>query len=183
MKTRLLRELLHLKRILCYTGAAVLLVLSTPIYADAGARLVQTPYEEQKAVFEFYFDHPQKISTGLYWMLGMFHTLNEEPYAVAPDFLDVKVVIHGTEIVTLAKHNYEKYKEVVERMRYYAEFGVEFKVCAISAQEYGYQAKDFHEFVQIVPNAVTELIHWQSKGYSLVIPQVPEKHSSIEELR
>lgn len=182
MKTDFFR-LFHLKSTQCFTGALILLAFSTASYSDAGARLVQTPYEEQKVVFEFYFDHPQKISSGLYWMLGMFHTLNEEPYAIAPDFLDVKVVLHGTEIVTLAKHNYEKYKEVVERMRYYTEFGVEFKVCAISAQEYGYQPEDFQDFVQIVPNAVTELIHWQSKGYSLVVPQVPEKHNSIEELR
>ena len=150
---------------------------------SSGAEVVFTPYEEQKAVFEFYFDHPEKIANGLYWILGMYHTLNEEPYGIAPDFLDVKVVLHGTEVVTLAKKNYDKYGEVVERMRYYAQFGVEFKVCAISALKYGYKPEDFHDFVQIVPNAVTELIHWQSKGYSLIIPQVFEKHNSVEELQ
>jgi uncharacterized protein len=170
----------HLAR---WVGLLMLVILTTSAHADPGAKLVQTPYEEQKAVFEFYFDHPQKIGAGLYWMLGMFHTLNEEPYAIAPDFLDIKVVMHGTEVVTLAKHNYEYYKEVVERMRYYSEFGVEFRVCAISAQEYGYKPEDFQEFVQIVPNAVTELLHWQSKGYGLIIPRVFEKHNSIEELR
>jgi intracellular sulfur oxidation DsrE/DsrF family protein len=150
---------------------------------DQGAELVFTPYEEQKAVFEFYFDHPAKISAGLYWILGMFHTLNEEPYSIAPDFLDVKVVLHGTEIVTLAKKNYAQYQDVVERMRYYAEFGVEFKVCAISAIEYGYRPEDFQDFVQIVPNAITEIIHWQSRGYGLVIPQVLEKHNRVDELQ
>lgn len=151
--------------------------------AEPGAELVFTPYEEQKAVFEFYFDHPQKISNGLYWILGMFHTLNEEPYGIAPDFLDVKVVLHGSEIVTLAKKNYEKYKEVVERMRYYTEFGVEFRVCANSAHDYGYKPEDFQDFVKIVPNAITEIIHWQMKGYGLVVPQVLEKHYSVDELR
>lgn len=167
----------------CQLWLLLLISLATHVHADPGAKIVSTPYEEQKAVFEFYFDHPDKIAGGLYWMLGMFHTLNEEPYGIAPDFLDVKVVIHGTEVVTLAKHNYEKYKEVVERMRYYTEFGVEFKVCAISASEYGYKPEDFQDFVQIVPNAVTELVHWQSKGYGLIIPRVPEKHNSIEELQ
>jgi intracellular sulfur oxidation DsrE/DsrF family protein len=151
--------------------------------AEPGAELVFTPYEEQKVVFEFYFDHPKKIGNALYWLLGMFHTLNEEPYGIAPDFLDVKVILHGTEIVTLAKANYSQYKEVVERMRYYTEFGVEFRVCATSAHEYGYQAKDFQEFVMLVPNAVTEIVHWQSKGYSLVVPQVLEKHHRIDEIR
>ena len=166
--------------------ALVLFIFAMPYHAHSakgGAELVYTPYEEQKAVFEFYFDHPQKISNGLYWLLGMFHTLNEEPYGIPPDFLDVKVVLHGAEIVTLAKKNYDKYKKVVERIKYYAEFGVEFKVCATSALDYGYKPEDFHDFVQIVPNAITEIIHWQMQGYGLVVPQVLEKHHSIEELR
>ena len=182
MQRTILSPLCHISQ-RCRLWALLLIGFAMSAHADPGAKIVNTPYEEQKAVFEFYFDHPDKMAGGLYWMLGMFHTLNEEPYAIAPDFLDVKVVIHGTEVVTLAKHNYEKYREVVERMRYYTEFGVEFKVCAISASEYGYQAEDFHEFVQIVPNAVTELLHWQSKGYGLIIPRVPEKHNSIEELQ
>jgi hypothetical protein len=37
--------------------------------------------------------------------------------------------------------------------------------------------------VKIVPNGITELIHWQSKGYSLIIPQALEKHNTIEELQ
>ena len=127
--------------------------------ASGGAERVYTPYEEQKAVFEFYFDHPEKISGGLYWLLGMFHTLNEEPYGIPPDLLDVKVVLHGTEIVTLAKKNYDKYKKVIERIKYYTEFGMEFKVCATSAHEFGYKPEDFQDFVQIVPNAITEIIH------------------------
>lgn len=151
--------------------------------ATPGAKRVYTPYTEQKAVFEFYFDHPDKISGGLYWLLGMFHTLNEEPYGIAPDFLDVKVVLHGAEVVTLAKKNFEKYREVVERMKYYAEFGVEFKVCANSAHDFGYTPEDFHDFVQIVPNAITEIVHWQMQGYGLVIPQVLERHHSVEELQ
>lgn len=151
--------------------------------ADSGAEMEYTPYTEQKAVFEFYFDHPEKISSGLYWLLGLFHTLNEEPYAIPPDFLDVKVVLHGAEIVTLAKKNYDKYKKVVERIKYYSELGVEFKVCATSAHEFGYKPEDFHEFVQIVPNAITEIVHWQMLGYGLVIPQVLEKHYSVEELQ
>jgi intracellular sulfur oxidation DsrE/DsrF family protein len=164
-------------------AALVLTGCVAAAHADPGAKIENTPYEEQKAVFEFYFDHPEKIGGALYWLLGMFHTLNEAPYAIAPDYVDVKVIMHGTEIVTLAKHNYEKYQDVVERMRYYTEFGVEFRVCAISAAEYGYKPEDFQDFVRIVPNAVTELVHWQSKGYSLIIPQVPEKHNSIEELK
>ena len=88
----------------------------------AGATIVETPYQEQKVVIDFFLDHPDKLGAGLYWLRAIFQTLNAEPYGIAPDFIDAKVVIHGTEIVALAKKNYAKYKEVVERMRYYTEF-------------------------------------------------------------
>ena len=189
MKSNRHNQLKAIERIIVIT--CLLLFVALPALAEnnkadnkkSGAEFVFTPYGEQKAVFEFYFDHPDKISGGLYWILGMFYTLNEEPYAIPSDLLDVKVVLHGAEIVTLAKKNYKKYKTVVERMRYYAELGVEFKVCANSAHDYGYEPEDFQDFVQIVPNAITEIVHWQMQGYGLVIPQVLEKHHTVEELQ
>lgn len=54
-------------------------------------------------VFDFYFDEPGKVAQALYWMRSLFNTLSSEPYNIAPDFNDIKVVVHGTEIVTLAK--------------------------------------------------------------------------------
>ena len=107
----------------------------------------------------------------------------EEPYGYAPEFMEIKVVIHGTEIVTLAKRNYEKYKDIVDRMQYYASLGVEFKVCAEAAQDYGYQLKDFQDFVQLIPSAITELAHWQLQGFALIQPEIIMKKYTIEELR
>jgi intracellular sulfur oxidation DsrE/DsrF family protein len=149
----------------------------------AATEVVQTPYEEQKVVFEFYFDHPQKVATALYWLKAVYQTLSDDPYSYAPDFLDVKVVIHGTEIVTLARKNYGLYREIVERMRYYSELGAEFKVCSLSLTEYGYRPDDMQDFIHVIPSAVTELIHWQSKGYSLIVPKVWEKNVSLEEIQ
>jgi len=159
------------------------LMLPVTIQARDAAQFVQTPYEEQKVVFDFYFDDPSKIATALYWLRSLINPMTEEPYNIAPDFHDIKVVIHGTEIVTVAKHNYQKYKNIVERMRYYAEFGVEFKVCALAAKDFEYQLDDFQEFIDVVPSAITEIAHWQLKGYALIAPKVPEKKFSIEEIR
>ena len=142
------------------------------------------PYnEEQKVVFEFYFDDPQKIATALFWLRAYMNPLMDHPYNMAPEFLDIKVIIHGTEIVTLAKHNYKKYKEIVERMRYYSGFGIEFRVCNLAAHDYGYSPEDFHDFVIVTPSAMTEMAHWQQEGYTLIIPQVLEKKFTIEEIR
>jgi intracellular sulfur oxidation DsrE/DsrF family protein len=85
--------------------------------------------------------------------------------------------------VTVARHNYGKYRDAVERMRYYAALGVDFRVCELAAQDYHYEAGDFHDFVKMTPSAITELAHWQQQGYAIIAPQVMDKKYSIEEIR
>lgn len=159
------------------------LLPSLTIQAQEGARLVYPAYQPPKVVYEFYLDDPRKMSSALYWIRALINPLTESPYDMAPEFMDIKVVIHGTEIVTLAKKNYEAYQDVVERMRYYALLGVEFKVCAMAAADYGYSADDFQPFVEIVPSAFTEMVHWQQQGYALIVPQVHIRDRSVEEIR
>jgi intracellular sulfur oxidation DsrE/DsrF family protein len=147
------------------------------------AEFVQTPYESQQVIFDFYFDEPQKVNSALYWIRSLLNPLLEEPYGLAPEFMDIKVIIHGTEIVTLAQKNYEKYRDAVERMRYYASLGVEFRVCGLAAEDYGYRAEDFYDFVIVAPSAITELAHWQLQGYAVIRPEVLAKRYAIEEIR
>ena len=165
----------------------ILIVLSLfwscSIHAAEQAKFVETPYKEPKVIFDFYFDEPAKINSALYWVRSLVTPLTEEPYGYAPEFMNIKVVIHGTEIVTVAKKNYEKYKTAVERMRYYAQLGVEFKVCGIASHDYGYTVSDFYEFIEVVPSAIPELTHWQMEGYALIAPKVMDKKFSIEEIR
>jgi intracellular sulfur oxidation DsrE/DsrF family protein len=161
-----------------------LLIFSAGLTAgEATSRRVQTPYTQQKVVFDFYFDNPEKINAALYWIRSLINPLMETPYDMAPEALAIKVVIHGTEIVTVARKNYEKYRDAVERMRYYASLGVQFKVCGLAAQDYDYAPDAFYEFVDVVPSAITELAHWQLQGYALITPVVMEKHFSIDEIR
>jgi len=150
---------------------------------DYGARTLYPHYQTPKSVFEFYFDHPQKLSAALFWLQGLYKTMDAQPYDMPPDDLKTVVVMHGSEITALVKKNYEKYGDAVERMRYYSELGVEFKVCRLSAEAYGYSAADFPDFIDLVPSAVTELIHWQQQGYVLIIPRVMERTFSLDELR
>ena len=163
--------------------ALALLLISLPQAVFATAQFIETPYEKQKVVFDFYFDRPEKINSALYWLKGLIDPLMAEPYNYSPDDLDIKVVIHGTELVTLAKHNYAQYREAVERMEYYAALGVEFKVCQFAANDYGYRTEDFQEFVQVVPSALAELAHWQRQGYVMIAPRIQEKVFSIDEIR
>jgi intracellular sulfur oxidation DsrE/DsrF family protein len=149
-----------------------------------GAKYVETPYSsEPKVLFEFYLDEPGKIHSALFWLRSYMNTMMDDPYGVAPEFMNVIVLIHGTEIVTVAKKNYEKYKTAVERMRYYEQLGVEFRVCEDAATDYGYAISDFQDFIKVVPNAMTEMVYWQGQGYALIRPLVFERKHTIEEIR
>jgi len=161
--------------------ASLWLGLGTPTLA--AGKLVATPYAPAKVMFEFYLDDPQKIGSALYWVRSLMNPLMEAPYSYSPEDLSIVVVIHGTEIVTVAKKNEEKYQEAVDRMRYYAGFGVTFKVCGQAAVDYGYRVEDFQDFIEVVPNAITELAHWQQQGYALIIPQIVSKAIDIESIR
>jgi len=158
-------------------------VLAESTDATEHATFVQTPYQEPKVAFEFYFDDPNKINSALYWLRSYINPLTDEPYNYAPELMDIKIIIHGTEIVTLAKKNYEKYKTAVERMKYYSLLGVEFRVCALAAKDFGYKTEDFQSFVKIVPSAIIEIGHWQQQGYAIIKPQIMDKKFSIEEIR
>ncbi|MBT8133574.1 MAG: DsrE family protein [Gammaproteobacteria bacterium] len=161
----------------------VILFFYSCVCLAEGASRVETPYQEPKVVYDFYFDEPAKINSALFWIRSLMNPLMDDPYGFDPEFMDIVVVIHGTEIVSVASKNYQEYEEAVGRMKYYAELGVKFKVCGMAAEDYGYSDKDFYEFIDVVPSAMTELVHWQQQGYALMTPVVMEKKYSINEIR
>ena len=150
---------------------------------QAQAKFIQTPYQNPKALFEIYLDDPRKLGAALNWLRGVVNPLSNSPYNMQPEDMSIIVVMHGAEMVTLARKNEERYHEVVQRMRYYADMGVKFKVCGLSLQDYQYSAEDLYDFVEVSPSALTELVHWQNRGYALIIPQVTDKRFSIDEIR
>jgi len=176
-----------MRRWIRYLLISYLLFLPAIASADLdkgyGARIVYPNYQTPKTVFEFYFDHPQKLAAALFWIQGLYKIMDLSPYDMPPDDLKTVVVLHGTEVVALAKKNYSKYADEVERMRYYSELGVEFKVCILSAEQFGYHPDDFPEFIDLVPSAVTELVHWQLQGYALITPHILEKNFTLDELQ
>jgi intracellular sulfur oxidation DsrE/DsrF family protein len=163
------------------TLTALLLGLLLSLQARADASIVNTPYAAPKVVFDFFLDDPAKMGSALYWLRSLILPLSVPPYEYNTD--TIKVVVHGTELVTLAKKNEAKYKDVVDRMRYYADLGIEFKVCGLAMHDYGYSAKDLQDFVQIVPSAPVELVHWQNQGYAVLVPTIMDKKFNIEDIR
>lgn len=162
---------------------SMLLWLGAITPAQAAGKWVDTPYAPPKVMFEFYLDDPQKIGSALYWVRSLMNPLLEAPYDYSPEDMNIVVVIHGTEIVTVATKNEAKYQEAVERMRYYAGLGVSFKVCGQAAEDFGYAVADFQDFIEVVPNGILELAHWQQQGYALIVPKILEKTIDIESIR
>ncbi|HCY16773.1 MAG: hypothetical protein A2Z93_10055 [Curvibacter sp. GWA2_64_110] len=167
----------------CLCTAILLTGTLQTVPALAQAKIVQTPYKNPKALVDIYLDDPAKLPSALYWVRGLVNPLTEAPYSMFAEDMNIIVLIHGTEIVTLAKKNQERYQEVVQRMRYYAEMGVKFKVCGLAMKDYGYTAADLHDFVEVTPSALTELMHWQNQGYALIPAIVQDKKFSIEQIR
>lgn len=151
--------------------------------AMAQAKVIQTPYQNPKALVDVFLDDPAKLGAALYWVRSLVNPLIEAPYSMFSEDMSIIVLMHGTEIVTLARKNEAKYTELVQRMRYYADMGVKFKVCGLALQDYQYTAGDLHDFVEVTPSAITELMHWQNRGYALITPQVFEKKFSIDAIR
>ena len=151
--------------------------------ALAQARVTQTPYKNPRALIDIYLDDPAKLASALNWVRGVMNTLTEAPYSMIPDDIPIIVLMHGTEIVALARKNEERYRDVVQRMRYYAELGVKFKVCGLSMKDYDYTPADLYDFVEVTPSALTELMHWQNQGYALISATVMDKKFSIEQIR
>jgi len=142
-------------------------IYAPQIYIDIRADLARNP-EAQAAI-------PDGIIRGPARVVAFLREIGEAVTTVHH--------IHGMEIVTVARKNYERYADAVERMRYYAQLGVEFRVCALAAADYGYDVEDFHDFVTVVPSAITELAHWQLQGYALITPQVLLKTIDIDSIR
>jgi len=178
MKTWILGLLLVLSAASVPLLAAPAAKVETP-----GAKVIFPDYKSPKVVYDFYFDHPGKINTGLYWIRSLIQPLMDAPYNMAPEMMDIVVVVHGTGIVTLAKKNYAKYKTAVERMRYYHQLGVKFHVCGLAMHDFGYQPKDLQSFVKVVPSAFADLVHYQQLGYALITPKVYDKKFHIDEIR
>ncbi len=152
--------------------------------ARAAGDVVQTPYKApMKVVFEFYLDDPATISNALFWVRSVFNTVQQSPYDFSPEDVQAVVVLHGTEIAATVARNQGKYQEAVDRMRYYAQMGVKFKVCGQAAHDFGYVPADFQDFIEIVPNAMTELVYWQQQGYALIIPRILIKREATENIR
>ena len=161
---------------------AIAALAPSPVWAQA--KVITPDYEPPRVVYDFYLDDPAKIDAALYWIRSLVNPLQAAPYHMDPMLdMDIVVVIHGTEIVTVARKNEATYENAVARMRYYANLGVDFHVCGLAAEDYDYDREDFQDFITLVPSAFTDLVRYQQLGYAVIKPEVYVRTRSIESMR
>jgi intracellular sulfur oxidation DsrE/DsrF family protein len=165
------------------TDMALAQTPQAPTTAPGQASFVQTPYSQPKALLDVYLDHPEKMGAALYWLRSLVNPLTEAPYSMDTEEMHIIMLLHGTELVTVARKNEARYEEIVQRMRYYAGLGVHFKVCGLALKDFGYTLADMQPFVEVTPSAMTELVHWQNRGYALITPVVTDKKLATEAIR
>ena len=122
--------------------------------------------EELKIAFDFNFNDPQGIERALYPVSFILKTIQE--YGPATFEPNIVVVLHGSEVVALARQNYQRYQAIVDRASRLADLGVKFEICVVAASALGFQPEDFHGFVDIVPLGTYALAYHASKGYAVI---------------
>jgi intracellular sulfur oxidation DsrE/DsrF family protein len=122
--------------------------------------------KQLKVVWDFNFTDPKAVGVVFNYVNALLTATSEfGPHEIDP--IKVVIVSHGPEIVTFARKNYEKYKDIADRAASFAKQGVKFEICRNAAAFLGFTADDFHGFVTVVPPAPYALAYWQAKGYTL----------------
>lgn len=89
-------------------------------------------------------------------------------YGADPFAASIVLVLHGDEIPFFAIENVERYGDLMTRARSLTIGGIiEFRMCQVAARGHGYEPKDIHGFVKVVPMADAEIVRLQKEqGYA-----------------
>lgn len=115
-------------------------------------------YPKINRVYDVNYDDPKKLNA----LVNFIKNVNN----VVPG--KAVVVLHGTEIRAFAKENYDKYQPVIDQLADLSKHGVEFRMCNNAMHAAGFQSKDIHGFVTIIPAGFAEVIDLQHKGYKVI---------------
>ncbi|WP_232199376.1 DsrE family protein [Thioalkalivibrio thiocyanodenitrificans] len=79
----------------------------------------------------------------------------------------IEVVIHGDAIPHFAVVHYTENRELMIRAHSLSVGDiVEYRLCGAAARMRGFEASDFHGFVNVVPMADAEIVELQKQGFA-----------------
>ncbi len=153
---------------------SILFALALPFVAVADehtpSTFRDTPYEPQNVVYELNYATPKDGVRALGYLRNHLRAL-EEFGDVAKDS-HIVVVMHGYEVHAMARENADHFPKVYDTLKGLADKGVSFYLCRNSARGKGYDVDDFYDVVTVVPAGMSELGHWQMKGYATINPRL-----------
>jgi len=149
-------------KLIFYTCLFTNLLFSTQLFADnaapwGGADVTPTEYNPQKVVYDVHVKTVAKVASVLDRASYLSKITGADPFDQS-----IVLVLHGPELNFFAIKNYSKYKELMHRAQSLVESeALKIKMCEIAAEGQGYQAKDIHGFVEMVPMGDAEIIRLQ----------------------
>ena len=157
-----------MKKIKLLLLACLLLPASMSLAADANApwgqaKLDAVQYKPHKVLYDVSMSSERAFVN----MLDRVSYLNTI-YHADPFEASIVIVLHGNEIPFFAIKNYSKYKKLMQRAQSLTENGnIRFRMCKLAAQGHGFEPKDIHGFVEMVPMADAEIVRLQQdEGYA-----------------
>ena len=143
------------------------LSFSLPLSANTNApwgsaKEVDPQYAKQKVVYDTAVTSVKGL-TGVLDRVSFLSNLN----GADPFENKIVIVLHGDEIPFFGIKNYPKYKALMTRAQSLTVGGIiEFRMCRVAAKGRGYEAKDIHGFVTMVPMGDAEIVRLQQEGYA-----------------
>jgi len=123
------------------------------------AGIIDTEYKPQKVVYDVSVDSVGKMTSVLDRASYLSKITGADPFDSS-----IILVLHGGEIDFFAIKNYQKYSELMQRAQSLVESDVlKIRMCRIAAQGHGYEPKDIHGFVKMVPMGDAEIIRLQNE--------------------
>ena len=135
---------------------------ATPPAPWGSAQELEISYSKQKVVYD----------TAVSSVAALTSVLDRASYLSALNGADpfdnkIVIVLHGAEIPFFATQNLEKYKDLMTRAQSLTVGGIiEFRMCRIAAKSRGFEPRDIHGFVSMVPMGDAEIVRLQHEGYS-----------------
>lgn len=123
----------------------------------ASAEVLDIDYPPQKVVYDVSVSSREQLNRILDRASYLSKVYHADAFAAS-----IVLVLHGNEIPYFANANYFKNKELMQRA-YSLTLNdvIEFRMCKIAASAHGFEPKDIHGFVKMVPMADAEIIRLQ----------------------
>jgi len=149
----------------------VVMLMLTGVSANAAAdrmpwgtaKVLEIAYAPHKVIYDVVTGDPQELVN----ILDRVSFLNTV-YAADPFESSIVVVIHGDAIPFFTSKHFTAHRELMERAQSLT-IGtpVEFRLCRAAARMQGFEPRDVHGFVKMVPMADAEIVRLQrEEGYA-----------------